>query len=68
MELTNNVDGNEVLAHLSLNIPNWYGDTTQRGLATELADYLANRLDTLRPAEASNARVLRELVKNQRLG
>lgn len=68
MELVNNVDGNEVLAHLTLNIANYYGDMTQRELAVELADYLAKRLDGLRPDEASAARVLRELVKNQRLG
>jgi len=68
MELVKNVDGNEVLAHLTLNIPNYYGDMTQRELAVELADYLAKRLDSLRPEEASNARVLYELVKNQRLG
>lgn len=68
MELVNNVDGNEVLAHLTLNISNYYGDMTQRELAVELADYLAKRLDGLRPDEASAARVLRELVKNQRLG
>ena len=53
-----------MLAHLTLNVPNYYGDMTQR----ELADYLAKRLDGLRPEEASAARVLRELVKNQRLG
>jgi len=34
----------------------------------DLADYLAKKLDILRPEEASAARVLRELVKNQRLG
>ncbi len=68
MELVNNVDGNDVLAHLTLNIANYYGDMTQRELAVELADYLAKRLDGLRPDEASAARVLRELVKNQRLG
>jgi len=68
MELVNNVDGNEVLAHLTLNIANYYGDMTQRELAVELADYLTKRLDGLRPDEASAARVLRELVKNQRLG
>ena len=68
MELQNNMDGDEVLAHLILNIPNYYGDMTQRELAVELADYLAKRLDGLRPDEASAARVLRELVKNQRLG
>lgn len=68
MELTRDVDGNEVMAHLMLNIPNYYGDTTQRELAAELASYLAKRLEALRPDEASNARVLYELIKNQRLG
>jgi putative DNA methylase len=68
MELANNLDGNEVLAHLMLNIPNYYGDMTQRELAAELADYLAKRLDALNTDEASAARVLRELMKNQRLG
>ncbi len=68
MELVKNVDGAEVLAHLMLNIPNYYGDLTQHELAVELANYLARRLETLRPEEASAARVLRELVKNQRLG
>lgn len=68
MELTNNVDGNEVLAHLMLNIPNYYGDMTQRELAMRLAGYLARQLESLRPIEASNARVLEELLKNQRLG
>ena len=68
MELQKNVDGAEVLAHLTLNVPNYYGDMTQREWVAELAEYLAKRLDALRPDEASAARVLRELVKNQRLG
>jgi putative DNA methylase len=68
MELVKNRDGAEVLAHLTLNVPHYYGDVTQRELVVELADYLARKLDTLRPEEASAARVLRELVKNQRLG
>ena len=68
MELVNNVDGIEVIAHLMLNIPNYYGDMTLRDIVLELADYLARQLETLRPEEASAARVLRELVKNQRLG
>jgi len=68
MELEKEVDGSEVVAHLSLNVPNYYGDTTQRSLVVELADYLAKRLSQVRPDEASAARVLRELVKNQRLG
>jgi putative DNA methylase len=68
MELGNNVDGNEVLAHLTLDIANYYGDMMQREPAVELADCLAKRLDGLRPGEASAAHILRELVKNQRLG
>lgn len=68
MELVKNVDGSEVLAHLTLNIPDYYSDLTRRELAVELADYLARRLEVMRPEEAGAARVLRELVKNQRLG
>jgi putative DNA methylase len=68
MELQKDVDGSEVLQHLMLNVPNYYGDMTQRELAVELAGYLAERLDCLRPEEASAARILRELLKNQRLG
>ena len=68
MELAKNIDGSEVLSHLTLNIPNYYGDMTQRDLAVELADYLAKHLEELRPEEAGAARVLRELVKSQRLG
>jgi len=68
MELGKNTDGNEVLAHLSLNVPDYYGDTTQREMAAEIADYLAKRLEGIRPEEASDARVLYHLVKNQRLG
>jgi putative DNA methylase len=68
MELAKDMDGHEVLAHLSLNIPNYYGDSGQRILAAGLADYLAKRLDGLRPDEAAAARVLRELLKSHRLG
>jgi putative DNA methylase len=68
MELAKNLDGTEVLAHLTLNVPNYYGDMTQREMAAELAEYLARRLDSRRPEEASNARVLYELIRNQRLG
>jgi len=57
-----------VLAHISLNVPNYYGDMTQREVVAELANYLEKRLDALRSDEAAAARVLRELVKNQRLG
>src|SRR5207253_8894655 len=68
MELVKNVDGNEVLAHLTLNVRDYYSNAHQRDLVVELADYLSKKLETLRPNEAAAARVLRELVKNQRLG
>ena len=68
MELQSDVDGAEALAHLTHNIPNSSGDMAQRELAIELAGYLAGRLDHLRPDEAGAARVLRELILNQRLG
>ncbi len=68
MEIVKAMDGAEVLAHLTLNVPNYYRDMTQRELVIELADYLAKKLETLRPDEAVAARVFRELVKNQRLG
>jgi len=68
MELAKNVDSNDVLAHLVLNVPDYYSNQNQRERVVELADYLAKKLETLRPDEASAARVLREMVKNQRLG
>jgi len=68
MELIGNVDGNDVMAHLILNIPDYYANQAQRERVVELADYLANKLEGLRPDEASAARVLRELVKNRQLG
>jgi len=68
MELAKNLDGSDVVAHLTLNVPDYYSNQTQRERVIELADYLAKKLETLRPEEASAARVLRELVKNQRLG
>jgi len=68
LELSANLDGSEVLAHLTLNIPDYYANQSQRERVTELSDYLAKKLELLRPEEASAARILRDLVKNQRLG
>ena len=68
MELLADVDTTEVLAHLTHNVPDYYGDLTQRERAIAVADYLAEKLETLRPEEASAARVLAEAVRNQRLG
>jgi putative DNA methylase len=68
MELEDDVDGSDVLAHLVLNIPNYYGDPAKRETAINIADYIMGKLHQLRPGEASSARVLGELLKNQRLG
>jgi putative DNA methylase len=67
MELVKDVDGNDVLAHLTLNIPDYYANQTQRDLVVKLADYLARQLDIGRPDEAGAARILRDLVKHHRL-
>jgi len=68
MELQADVDTGQVLAHLTHNVPDYYGDLTQRERAIALAQYLAGRLQSLRPEEASAARVLAEAVRNQRVG
>ena len=58
-----------MLAHLTLNMPDYYGDMTQRELAIELAGYLARRLED---AAARKRRARRACSaswsRNQRLG
>lgn len=66
MELVKGEDGNDVLTHLSFNVENYY-DPEVREVLAELSEYLASKLTELRPEEASSARVLRELIKNQKL-
>jgi putative DNA methylase len=68
MELVKNMEGGEVLAHLTLNVTDYYSNQNRRDMVIGITDYLARKLETLRPEEASAARVLRDLVKNQRLG
>ena len=68
MELLADVDTTEVLAHLTHNVPDYYGDLTRRERAVAVADYVAEKLGTIRSGEASAARVLSEAVRNQRLG
>jgi putative DNA methylase len=66
MELAKDKDGHEVLAHLAFNVPNYY-DGFQRHSIVALASYLAEKLEAIRPQEASAARVLRDLVRHQQL-
>jgi len=68
MELVKDLDSDQVLAHLMLNIPNYYGDSSQRELAIELTDYLAKHLSESYQQDSSAARILCEMIKNQRLG
>jgi putative DNA methylase len=68
MELVSDVDGAEALTHLTLNLPTYFHDMSVRELCGELADFLDGRLEGLRPQEARAARILRELIRNQRLG
>jgi putative DNA methylase len=68
MELLADVDTAEVLTHLTYNVPDYYGDLTQREGVIVVADYLAKHLKMLRPDEASEARVLSEAVRNQQIG
>ncbi|HLK15200.1 MAG TPA: hypothetical protein VKT78_10370, partial [Fimbriimonadaceae bacterium] len=66
MELQKGVDGGDVLTHMSHNVDGFF-DAYTRGILVELAEYLATKLVQLRPEEASAARVLRELLRNQRM-
>ena len=59
------VESDEVLAHLSYNLPNYFN---QRDTVVEVSNFLAKHLDALRPEEASAARVLSTLVQNQKWG
>jgi putative DNA methylase len=67
MELVKNISTDDVVAHLRLNVTNWY-DATQREMVSELSDYMAKQLESIRPEEASAARILRELLKTDKLG
>jgi hypothetical protein len=58
----------EELTHVRLERISATSGITQRESVFELADCLARKLHTLRPEEATAARVLRERVKNQRMG
>ena len=55
-----------MLAHLPFNVDNYYDQRQREGVAA-LADYLAGKLEAMRPDESSAARILRELVRNQRM-
>jgi len=64
MELMKDVDGDDVVKHMSSdNVPDYFKN---RELVGELAIFLARKLEGIRPDEASAARILRDLVQNQK--
>jgi len=67
MELVRQVDGDAVLAHLRENLPGFVGDLQVRERAVAIAKYLEVRLRQVRPEESRAARVLVELIDNERL-
>lgn len=64
MEMGKDADPDEVLGHLADNVPDYL---RKRDVIITIADYMASRLPSIRPNEASQARILRELVRNERL-
>ncbi len=64
-ELQAEVEPDEVMSHLRDNVPGYY---SRREELVAIAPYLAAKLERRRPEEASAARVLHGLVRNEKLG
>jgi putative DNA methylase len=62
MELQQNLEEEKVVTHLSCNMHDYYN---RRDAVIHITDYLAKKLETLRPEEATAARILRDLIRNQ---
>lgn len=64
MEFGKGADSDDVLAHLGDNVANYF---QKRDTVVAVADFMASRLAAIREDEASHTRVLRDLVRNERL-
>lgn len=64
-EIETEVDSEEVMSHLRDNVSGYF---QRRPELTAMASFLAAKLERIRPEEAGAARVLRDLVKSERLG
>jgi hypothetical protein len=64
-ELEAELETDEVMSHLRDNVAGYY---SRRADIVAVASYLAGKLERLRDDEAGAARVLRDLVKGERLG
>ena len=58
----------KVIEHLSLDVPDYYSDAGMRELVLAITDYLSEKLMGIRSKEADAAKLLAELIRNQRLG
>ncbi|MDX9958447.1 MAG: DNA methylase, partial [Spirochaetia bacterium] len=65
MELGKDTESDLVLEQLGMNVNNYFN---VRPELVDLSDYLSHKLEGLRPEEASQARVLRDLLRHQKLG
>ena len=64
-ELETEVEADEVMSHLRDNVQGYY---SRRPDVVSVTSYLAAKLVTLREGEAGAARVLRDMVRGERLG
>jgi len=64
-ELEAELETDEVMSHLRDNVNGYYARRTD---IVAVASYLATKLERIRENEAGAARVLRDLVKGERLG
>ncbi|MFP2904558.1 anti-phage-associated DUF1156 domain-containing protein [Pyxidicoccus sp. 3LFB2] len=64
-ELQKDVEPDEVISHLRDHVPGWFD---KRPIVVGLASFLAAKLEQRRPEEASAARVLDGLIRNERVG
>ena len=68
MELQKDGDVDEVMEHLSLNVPDYYSDVGMREHVLAITDYHSEKLMGIRSKEADAAKLLSEPIRNQRLG
>ena len=66
MEIQRDLEMDEVLAHLKFNVSDYY-NAERRILLQVLSNFLADRLEQIRPKEARAARILKEFWANEKL-
>jgi len=66
MQLAKDEEGDLVLSQLAVNAPSYY-DAGTRGRLVAITEYIADRTAEARPEEARAARILAQLIRNQRM-